>query len=116
MLNIGNRLRELRESKDLKQVYVANYLHTSQQNYSKYENGQLDIPLDYLPLLPDLYQVSVDYILGVSISQNDFNSLGSKKYIDRSLIELIRQIDYLDDENLLSLLNYLDFLIYKQKN
>ena len=114
MLSISNRLKELRESKDLKQISVANYLHTSQQNYSKYENGQLEIPLEYLPLLADLYQVSVDYILGISISKNDLDSLADKMYVNRNFSQLINDIDSLNFENLSSLLSYLDYLRFKQ--
>ena len=38
MDSICNRLKNLRESKNYKQLYVANYLGISQQNYSRYEN------------------------------------------------------------------------------
>lgn len=60
------RIRDLREDKDLKQRQVADYLNCSQQVYSNYELGQRDIPTDVLINLSKLYNVSVDYILGLT--------------------------------------------------
>lgn len=60
------RLRDLREDRDLKQRQVAEYLRCSQQVYSNYELGQRDIPTDVLIRLSDLYKVSVDYLLGLT--------------------------------------------------
>lgn len=60
------RLRDLREDRDMKQKDLAAYLNCSQQVYSNYELGQRDIPTDILIRLSKLYQVSVDYILGLS--------------------------------------------------
>ncbi len=58
-----NRLKELREDKDLYQKDIANYLKIDQSNYSKYELEKVNIPVDYLRLLADYYNTSIDYIL-----------------------------------------------------
>ena len=60
------RIRDLREDKDLKQRQVAEVLNCSQQVYSNYELGQRDIPTDVLIRLSAFYNVSVDYILGLT--------------------------------------------------
>lgn len=60
------RIRDLREDHDFTQNYVAKFLSCSQQAYSNYELGQRDIPTDILIKLSALYNVSIDYILGVS--------------------------------------------------
>ncbi len=60
------RIRDLREDRDLKQRQVAQYLNCSQQVYSNYELGQRDIPTDVLIRLAELYNVSVDYLLGLT--------------------------------------------------
>ena len=60
------RIRDLREDHDLKQRQLAEYLNCSQQVYSNYELGQRDIPTDVLINLSNLYNVSVDYILGLT--------------------------------------------------
>lgn len=60
------RIRDLREDHDLTQKQVAKELNCSQQVYSNYELGQRDIPTDILIRLSAIYNVSVDYILGIS--------------------------------------------------
>lgn len=60
------RIRDLREDRDLKQKQLAELLNCSQQVYSNYELGQRDIPTDVLIKLALYYNVSVDYILGLS--------------------------------------------------
>ena len=60
------RLRDLREDKDLTQQDVANLLKVSQTTYSRYESGALDIPSTSLIKLARFYQTSVDYLLGLT--------------------------------------------------
>lgn len=60
------RIRDLREDHDMKQREVAVFLNCSQQVYSNYELGQRDIPTDVLIKLSSLYQVSVDFLLGIT--------------------------------------------------
>lgn len=61
-----NRLRELREDKDLTQSAIAQYLDMSQTGYSQYEIGKNDIPTRVLIKLSLLYGVSVDYLLNMT--------------------------------------------------
>lgn len=60
------RIRNLREDHDLTQKQVAQILNCSQQVYSNYELGQRDIPTDILIKISKFYNVSTDYILGIS--------------------------------------------------
>lgn len=60
------RIRDLREDRDLTQRELAARLNCSQQVYSNYELGQRDIPTDILIRLSLFYNVSVDYILGLT--------------------------------------------------
>ena len=64
------RIRDLREDSDLTQKQVASKLNCSQQVYSNYELGQRDIPTDILIKLTEIYNVSADYILGISNNPN----------------------------------------------
>ncbi len=59
-----NRLRDLREDRDLSQKDVAKILNTTQQQYSKYELGIRLIPIDKLDILATFYETNTDYILG----------------------------------------------------
>lgn len=60
------RLKALREDSDIKQKEIAEYLHIKQNTYSQYENGQRQLPVDILIKLSYFYNVSTDYILGLS--------------------------------------------------
>ncbi len=62
MVIMMQRLRDLREDKDLKQKDLANFLHCSQTTYSRYENGKLSVPIDVLKKLATFYHVSIDYL------------------------------------------------------
>lgn len=58
------RLKDLREDKDMKQCDIAQYLGIQQTVYSRYERGFQNIPLEHLLALADFYNVSTDYIFG----------------------------------------------------
>ena len=60
------RLRDLREDRDLPQRALAELLHVSQATYSRYENGGLDIPSGALIALARFYHTRTDYILGLA--------------------------------------------------
>lgn len=60
------RLRDLREDHDLTQKQVAEILQTTQQVYSEYEKGVREIPLRRIILLAKYYNVSIDYMVGLS--------------------------------------------------
>lgn len=74
------RIRDLREDRDLTQKQMANILNCSQQVYSNYELGQRDIPSDVLIKLAKFHKVTTDYILGLSDKKSkpqfDFKNCG----------------------------------------
>lgn len=60
------RLKDLREDSDLNQTVIAELLETTQENYSRYERGDRDLPLRHLITLAKYYRVTTDYILGLT--------------------------------------------------
>ena len=60
------RIKDLREDSDLTQQQLADFLHIKQNTYSQYENGQRQLPIDMLIKLAKYYNVTTDYILGIS--------------------------------------------------
>ena len=58
------RIYELRNDHDLTQQQVADYLMCNRQVYARYERGLREIPVSMIVKLADLYETSVDYILG----------------------------------------------------
>ena len=60
---IYQRIRELREDKDLTQAEIAKYLNITQRTYSRYENDERAIPIEILCKIADFHNTSVDYLL-----------------------------------------------------
>lgn len=58
------RIRDMREDHDLTQKEVAERLRMKQPQYFRYEQGYRDIPTDILIQLADMYETSIDYLLG----------------------------------------------------
>lgn len=76
-----NRLKELRKRNNLTQQDMANLLFTTQQNYSRYEKGQIEPDYKTLKQLSNYFQVSIEYILGyeetefIAITKEEFQKL-----------------------------------------
>lgn len=66
------RIRALREDNDYNQTTVANTIYVAQTTYSDYENGKVRIPLECIVDLAKLYDVDMNYIMGVSDIKNRF--------------------------------------------
>ncbi len=60
------RIRDLREDADLKQEAIAYLLEISRQQYQLYESGKRQIPFDKVIRLAEYYNVSIDYIAGLT--------------------------------------------------
>ena len=64
------RLKDLREDNNFTQKDIAKKLYTTQPQYYRYESGLRDLPCELVIKLAKIYDVSVDYILGLSDSQS----------------------------------------------
>lgn len=62
MKNYQNRLRDLRQDKDLTQAEVAKIFFIQPTQYRRYENGETDLPLEWAKKFAQFYNVSIDYI------------------------------------------------------
>ena len=60
------RIRDLREDNDLTQNQIATLLNISQSTYSRYENGELEIPIQTLIKLANYYNTSIDYLVNLT--------------------------------------------------
>ena len=57
------RLRDLREDRDLTQREMAEILSVAQTTYSDYENDKINIPIETLKKLAYFFDTSIDYLL-----------------------------------------------------
>ncbi len=66
MKNIKNRIRDLREDSDLRQIDVANATGVDQKTLSNYETGKTNPDSHSIIKLADFFNVTTDYLLGYS--------------------------------------------------
>ena len=60
------RLRDLREDNDKTQQFIADILNMHRSVYRRYESGERETPAWVVVKLADYYQVSTDYLLGLT--------------------------------------------------
>lgn len=65
-----HRIEDLRVDNDLTQQQVADILHCKREVYRRYEKGIRELPLSYAIILAQYYNVSLDYLVGLSNTKN----------------------------------------------
>lgn len=99
---IAKRLKELRKEKKLSQVEVANLLDMSKTGYAGYEQDTSKPPIDTLIFLAEFYNVSTDYLLGITdikYNQDEINFFNELK--EKNIDQLIKEYNMtLGDEAL----------------
>ncbi len=68
-----NRIEDLRFDADKTQLEIAKILHCQREVYRRYEKGEREIPVWAAIKLAEYYDVSVDYLLGLSDKRRHFN-------------------------------------------
>lgn len=68
------RIRNMREDKDMTQAEMAAYLNIHQTTYSDYELGNLNIPITVLIKLADLFDTSIDYLVNRTNERTRYSS------------------------------------------
>ncbi len=61
------------------QTQIAEMLGCSQTTYSRYETGNSNVPIDILKKLANLYNVSIDYIIGLTNEKKPYKRLNIEK-------------------------------------
>lgn len=82
-----NRLRRLRQEKNISQSALANYLGVTQQTVSAYESGDREPDLETLNKMADFFDVSVDYLLGRTDIRNSADKIAQALKDDPELLE-----------------------------
>lgn len=76
------RLKDLREDIDKTQTQIAEIIKTTQKQYSRWETGEYDIPFEIVIELAKYYNVSIDYIAGIT---NNKGGIGADKKVKYSI-------------------------------
>lgn len=107
-----NRIKQLREEKNITQVRLSIELEISQETVSAYEMGKYFPSAKSLMRLRDIFGVSIDYILGLSETRHDPLCTADLSEEETYIIELYRKVDDAGRERALAYLEgYLDALI-----
>lgn len=113
MINF-RRLKDIREDNDINQERMAEILGIKRSTYSMWEIGISIIPLPYLCKLSDYFNLSIDYILGLTNDKGNKNLI--KGFDTKTLgnnLKNIRLKCELSQENVADILGVKQSCIYK---
>lgn len=99
--NLGNRIKQLRQRANMTQMELARRLQVSSALISAYELGERNPSLKILTELADTFQVSSDYLLGISSSS--LRSMDTLSYEEtlavQAFIKYITQSSHIEDDS-----------------
>lgn len=105
------RIRDLREDRDLTQEQLCKILYMHKTTYTNYEQGKHTVPLDFAVLIADFYDVSIDYITG----RTNFPKGDAKPQLKKDELALIRKFSALSERSKGKLEQFLDQLLDNEK-
>lgn len=112
---VNNRIRELRKSQNMSQEALVEVIHTTQQAVSRMENHAYDIPSESLIEMARFFEVTTDYILGISDVKRDYNGqYRMNQEMDRCY-DIVRRYQKLSEINQKTLRCILERLEQAQK-
>lgn len=85
-----NRIKELREDRDLRQIDLANAVGIDQRTISNYETGKSNPDSFALIKLADYFCVSIDYLVGRT--NHDFYGAESNKKLISNIQEMLEEL------------------------
>lgn len=97
------RIRDLREDSDKTQREIADYLGTAYQYYAVYEKGTSEIPFERAIALAKYYNVSLDYIAGLTNDKRGFSRSDLSKE-QRELLRAVKELNSTDKAKTIALL------------
>lgn len=104
-MNYNHILKKLRESHKLTQEQLASTLNISRKTYNHYEVGEKIIPIKHLITLSEYFNVSIDYILGLSNIKHYSNVSKADKFKAGERLKEFRKEYKLTQVKLASILN-----------
>lgn len=114
-----SRIKQLRENRELIQEILASELGITQQMLSKYERDVLCIKVDVLKKIAEYFNVTTDYLLGISEVKRDLQGqMKMNKTLDTyyDLIEIYKGLDEYDQELVWSIMQTVKKTCEKRKS
>ncbi len=110
-MNFNNRLKQLRQKHKLTQSELADILGLKPTAISNYESKRNEPSFDKLIALSKYFDVSCDYLLGIS---DAYLPIGGE-VLDKDIVSFFNLYQQLDDGNSSELRSYADYLLYRQE-
>lgn len=113
-----SRIKQLRENRGLIQEILASELGITQQMLSKYERDILCIKVDVLMKIAEYFNVTTDYLLGISEVKRDLQGqMKMNKTLDTyyDLIEIYKDLDEYDQKMVWSIMQTVKKTCEKRK-
>lgn len=101
-----NRIRDLREDMDLTQEQLVQKLGMHKTTYTNYEQGKHSVPLDFAVELANFYNVSLDYIAGLTNEKQGLTK-SSLDVIETETVCKLRQLSDIDKGRVLGVIDTL---------
>lgn len=110
-MSFSNILKELREKNGYTQKRLGELLHVSKNSISHYELGKSMPDISILIEMTDIFDVSLDYLLGLAeynLSKDLLNKSLDKTVKVGAVIESILRLDKEHKSDMLKLLRYIE--------
>lgn len=111
-MNFNLRLKQLRQRHKLTQSELAEILGLKPTAISNYESKRNEPSFDKLIALSKYFDVSCDYLLGIS---DAYLPVGGE-VLDKDIVDFFNLYQQLNQESATELKSYVEYLIYKQEN
>jgi transcriptional regulator with XRE-family HTH domain len=108
-MNIGEKIKTVREAKNLSQKEISNMVQMDQSQYSKIENGKTDPTTNTLEKIAKALGIELSELF---ISDKIFKDINSA---DKTIMEKIRLIEMLDEKEQVSIYNIVDGLVASKR-
>ncbi|CAM3925069.1 MULTISPECIES: helix-turn-helix domain-containing protein [Flavobacterium] len=108
-MNIGDKIKAVREAKNLSQKEISNMVQMDQSQYSKIENGKTDPTTNTLEKIAKALGIELSELF---ISDKIFKDINSA---DKTIMEKIRLIEMLDEKEQASIYNIVDGLVASKR-
>ena len=114
MKSVKDIIRDIREDSDLNQSEIAAVLGIAQQYYSKYETGEYELPIRHLVTLAKYYNVSADFLLGLTQFKGNIDKLNEALVGNITIGKLLSDSMSLDESGRKSVVEYVELMRIKQ--
>lgn len=110
-MEVHKNITKIRKEKGYSQTQIAEILKTTQQQYSKYERGEQEIPVRHIKTLCEQYKVTANKLIGIDIymSEKESNNKFLKFYDElNNLLAWAHDHKEISEQQMIMLLKYIN--------